>query len=396
MKRPIVIILLAIAFLLAGAGIVATLWISAAYGSSTLSVSSFGGDNLQAKVEESKSLEVDGAVTLTAQTNAGSVTVTGGDVKTVEVKVVKIGYALTQDQAEKYAQAAKYEIKQDGNVIALIYNSDSNGGPIHAAVDFIITTPRETSASIKANLGGTSVTNLKGAVDIEDDFGDVTVENIEGVLAVNGNSGDLKITDVRAGGGNILLNSDFGEISLTQASAKNVTINFNSGNATLSDIKAGAELKVEGEFGDVELKRAYAGSYDLRSNSGSIVMDGAKNKLKASSEFGDITITNASSVTLDLESNSGGIKFSGSLGDGPHVVNSDFGDVTLSLPADSKLNVDLQTDFGNIDSNIPLTVTPTGKSDSSRDHQVGTMNGGGAQLTVTANSGDINIQILSK
>jgi DUF4097 and DUF4098 domain-containing protein YvlB len=82
------------------------------------------------------------------------------------------------------------------------------------------------------------------------------------------------------------------------------------------------------------------------------------------------------------------------LGDGPHTIKSDFGSIEIIIPADSKLNVDLKTDFGGISSEIPLTVTLDGSTD--KNHQVGTMNGGGDQLTVTAKSGDISIKALGK
>ena len=38
------------------------------------------------------------------------------------------------------------------------------------------------------------------------------------------------------------------------------------------------------------------------------------------------------------------------------MVNSDFGGIDLTLPTDSKLNVDLKTDFGNIKSDLPITI----------------------------------------
>ena len=132
-----------------------------------------------------------------------------------------------------------------------------------------------------------------------------------------------------------------------------------------------------------------AGSYDLHTNSGSIDVDGAENSLKAHTDFGSITIKNAESTTLDLDTQSGTIEFSGSLGAGPHNVISDFGQIDLNFPADSKLNVNLATDFGSISSEIPITVVLDGKLE--RDTQEGTMNGGGDTLTVRTKSGDINI-----
>jgi len=120
-------------------------------------------------------------------------------------------------------------------------------------------------------------------------------------------------------------------------------------------------------------------------------VDGATGKLKAHTDFGGITVQNANSVTLDLQTKSGTVDFNGSLGEGPHTVKSDFGEIILTLPADSKLNVDLKTDFGNIDSALPITVVTNGSSNSNGDQIAGSINGGGEQLTVETNSGGVNI-----
>ncbi len=148
---------------------------------------------------------------------------------------------------------------------------------------------------------------------------------------------------------------------------------------------------MQDDFGEIELEQALATSYDLHTNSGSVTVDGAKGKLKAHTDFGGILVQNANSVTLDLQTKSGTVDFNGSLGKGPHTVKSDFGEVGLTLPADSKLNVDLKTDFGNIDSDLPITIVTNGSSSSDGDQIVGSINGGGEQLTVKTNSGGVNL-----
>jgi hypothetical protein len=50
--------------------------------------------------------------------------------------------------------------------------------------------------------------------------------------------------------------------------------------------------------------------------------------------------------------------------------------------------VELSTDFGQISSDIPVTVI--GNIDE--QHQVGTINGGGGELKVEGKSGNVNIQ----
>ena len=141
------------------------------------------------------------------------------------------------------------------------------------------------------------------------------------------------------------------------------------------------------------MEQAFAVSFDLHTNSGTITVDGVKGMLKASTDFGDIKIENAQSVILNVNTNSGTIEFSGSLGKGPHVVKSDFGPIEITLPTDTQLSVDLKTDFGTIKSDLPITIVLNGgSSNSESDHISGNINGGGEQLTVQANSGNISLK----
>jgi DUF4097 and DUF4098 domain-containing protein YvlB len=201
------------------------------------------------------------------------------------------------------------------------------------------------------------------------------------------------LTDVRATG-DLIVNTDFGDVQFGNGSARLLRVETNSGGVSLVNLEVDEEIFVKDDFGAIELEQAVAASYDLHTNSGSVTVDGAQGKLKADTDFGDIHIMNAESVILEAITNSGAVEFNGSLGDGPHMVKSDFGSIAINLPADSKLNVDLKTDFGKITSDLPVTVTLDGNSNSNGDHVIGSINGGGGQLTVQANSGAIDIKIL--
>jgi len=159
---------------------------------------------------------------------------------------------------------------------------------------------------------------------------------------------------------------------------------------TLDRLTLRGAVTAKSEFGEISLEQVRADSYDLETNSGSVTADGVSGKVKAHSGFGSVTVRNADSVTLDLSTQSGTVDFAGSLGNGPHTVQTDFGEISLTIPADSALNVDLKTDFGSIRSDIPITVILSG--DIEKSHQTGTMNEGGDQLTVETQSGSITIQ----
>lgn len=430
MKRPIVITLLVVALLFICLGIGAVIFFANGFQTNN----PFDVRNISSELEESKTLKVDTEKPLTLKVNdaAGDITVTGGDVDTVQVNVVKTAYDSSQARADAEVKNIKYTIEQAGSTITLKYElpKSMNFNNNVNTVDFIVTVPNETTVNVDTNMGEARVTDTKGNVDIKNDFGDVTLENIEGALIVQTNSGEINATSITAGDKNIELRSDFGDVTLKKAGGKDISLDSNSGIITLSEVRAtGAittntdfgntkfengsanglhietnsgevslvkvtvskEIFVKNDFGDIELEQAFAASYDLHTNSGTVTVDGAKGILKADTDFGNITISNAQSVTLTVETNSGTVEFSGTLGVGPHSVKSDFGGIDLSLPTDAKLTVALKTDFGKIKSELPVTVILTDGSSSDGDQIAGDINGGGEQLTVQANSGNITI-----
>ena len=434
MKRPIIITLLVLALLLVMAGIGAVVFF-AVRGSGFAFIDM---PNYSATAEESKTLKVDikEPVVLTVEDDAGDVTVIGGDVKAVEVKIVKTGNAPTQSRAEEDLKNIKYEIKQEGNQISLLYKLDGiqNIQTTHIDnVDFIVTVPTEATVNVDNGFGTAEVTDIQGDVEISNDFGNITAQNIEGAFSVDTSSGEIEVINVDAGDQNVKIDADFGDIKLEKINGKDITITSNSGtlelvnvratgsfdaksdfgdvtfengsaasvtletssgHVTLTKVNISGDLLITNDFGDLELNQTMADSYNLTSNSGSITIDGAKNEVTAHTDFGNIVVKNAKNAILDLTSNSGAIEFSGSLGDGPHTLQSDFGDINLALPTDTKLTVDLKTDFGNIESDLPITVTLTGNSDSDKSQIVGSINGGGVQLNVQTNSGGITINAI--
>lgn len=435
MKRPVSIVLLIVALLLVGAGITAVIFFSFLRGFPTNNP--FDVRNISSTLEESKTLKVDAGkpLTLKVVNAAGDVIVTGADVETVQVEVVKTAYDSTQARADEEVKSVKYTIEQTGSTITLKYElpKSMNFSNNVNTVDFTITVPNEVTVDVDTGFGKVSVTGTKGNVSIANDFGAITLENIEGALSVSTNSGEVTATSIKAGSTDIELQSDFGRIKLEKASGRDITLGSNSGVIELNDVRATGdiktntdfgdtkfengsadsldvetnsgkvllvkikivkEIKVQNDFGEIELAQANAASYDLHTNSGSITVDEVDGNLKAHTDFGSISILNTVSVTLDLKTNSGTVEFSGILGEGPHIIKSDFGGIDVTLPADSKLDVDLKTDFGNINSDLPVTVILNENSGSDASQIIGNINGGGIQLTVQTNSGNININAI--
>ncbi len=73
-------------------------------------------------------------------------------------------------------------------------------------------------------------------------------------------------------------------------------------------------------------------------------------------------------------------------------MTSEFGELKLSLPAETALQADLQTEFGEIKSDFDLTLAVKGEVD--QKHLQGKINGGGPLLTVKTNNGNILLKTL--
>ncbi len=428
MKRPIVIVLLTIALVFVLAGIGAVLFFAISNTSLDFVNDAF---TVTATSEETKTLDVENPVKLKVLNEHGDVSVMGADVEIITVDVVKTGFGSTQKQADNSLSNIKYEFSQTGDIVNLTYKFPGNKRRVDEQVDFIITVPFETKVEVDASLGEVTVSDIQGEVNLGNEFGNIIVDKVNGALEVRSNSGQIDVTSVKAGLKDIDVHSGFGTVTLKQVSGANITIGSNSGELELENIRATknmilstdfgdldfmtgsagsleaktnsgsinltavtvtSELILRDEFGDITLQQVKADSYDVESNSGSITVDGVKGKVRAHTGFGNIDILNAEDVTIDLDTNSGAIDFSGSLGDGPHTVHSDFGNIELNIPTDSALTIDMETQFGKITSDIPITVTLTG--DIKQSQQTGTINGGGAEMKVDTNSGNISIKVL--
>src|SRR5688572_11812478 len=119
MKRPVVITLLILALVLVCVGIGSVIYFANDFQTNN----PFDRNNISSVLEESKTLKVETEkpVTLKVINDAGDITVTGGDVETVQVKVVKTAYDSTQAHADEEVKGVKYTIEQTGNTITLKY-----------------------------------------------------------------------------------------------------------------------------------------------------------------------------------------------------------------------------------------------------------------------------------
>ena len=391
---------------------------------------SIQNNSIKAEGVEEKTLTVSGPISLTLNNDFGDVSVTGGADGQVKIIAEKTAWGSNEAEAHKELEELKVLVEQNGNNIDIsLQHPDQmhvlNLRPDIWSVKFTISVPKETAATLDSRNGDIVLSGTAGNADLRTDFGSIQVSNVSGAVTVDTNNGNVTATDITSEA-DVSLTSDFGNLTVHGISAANVSAGSTNGTLDLQDILASKAMKagsdfggislsnskvpaleirttngkvalenvdVEGQvtihsdFGDVSLEAVDASAYDLRTQNGKILVDQARDSITAQSDFGDVEVLNVDNGTIKLSSTNGAVTFSGSLGAGPHSLSSDFGNITLALPAATALNVDLQTDFGKISSDFEITVSGALEN----NHWVGKFNGGGEELMVETKNGNITM-----
>src|SRR5687768_3676958 len=119
MKRPVVITLLMVALVLVCVGIGSVVYFATGFHINN----PLDRINIASVLEESKTVKVDAEKPIILKVNdaAGNITVTGGDVETVQVRAIKTAYDSTQARADEEVKTVKYTVDQTGNKITILY-----------------------------------------------------------------------------------------------------------------------------------------------------------------------------------------------------------------------------------------------------------------------------------
>ncbi len=389
---------------------------------------------ISARATEEQAFAVDGPASLVVENLFGDVQVqAAGEGAEGQILMVaeKTAWGYSQEEAEQALEKMVIITEQDGNRVTIRIERNrqlqlANTNRANS-IDFTITVPVETAVEVSNQSGDVQLNGTQGPAQLRSAFGQVVASDVDGALDLESRSGAVSARRIDAGSGNLVLNSAFGNVALEDATGGRVQVSSRSGGLTLNNVQAsgdivldsdfgaityrqgqGANLQVEagsgavelsqivleGElsvysrFGNVTVNRVDAGGYELEAESGKVSVTGVQGKVTVRSNFGDIEVTDGISTTLDLETQSGGVTYRGSLGEGPHRLHTDFGDVRITLPADSAFDFDLETGFGDIHSGFDVTLS----GELNEKHWVGKVNGGGSRLAISTRNGGISIE----
>jgi DUF4097 and DUF4098 domain-containing protein YvlB len=371
----------------------------------------FQFDPVSAQAEEERRAEVIGPATLRVANEHGSVQVTGAASDEIVVTARKTAWG--QDQADAEAQLAGLVVSvvQAGSTVDVRVEFPEEivvvGRHRSDTVDLVISVPAETSLEARVGNGAIAASGLHGDAELQTEVGSIQVSDVAGALTLDSAFGDVTVegraaaVDATAGAGGLRLHrvetegpvhleAGFGEIRYEGGRAASLSVGSRTGPVSLLDLVIEADVMVQAGVGDVSLSRVTAGAYEIHSDSGGIQLRGPSGPVTASTGVGSIVVEDGQAVTLQLSTDSGPIRYAGSLGDGPHLLESRIGDIELAMPRQVEVTVDLQTGLGEIVSELPITVQGL----EGQNHWQGDVNGGGPKLTARTENGSITLTLL--
>lgn len=318
----------------------------------------------------------DGA-TLVIQNPHGSVTIASGGNSSdgqMHLALDKTVYTGSDAEARHRLQDLEPLITSNGRAVVVHMPSGNNqtadmnltvpatvAVEIHASHGHIAVNGRQAAVSVNADHGDVRLTGITGAVHAAMHQGNFSASNIQGSLNVTGRMNDLTLSHVT---GPAVLDGDFfGDVHLEKlAGATHL-------HSSRTDIQlAGLPGSVSLDGDDLTMENA-KGPVMVGTAAKDVALRGVKGAIRVRNSNGSVTVKALSPLgAVDIQNSNGNVK--------------------LTLPADADFSIQATADDGEIHTDFKL---PT-QNNNDRTTVSGEVGGGGPQIKITAEKGDITIK----
>lgn len=265
----------------------------------------------------------------------------------VDVRVVREAKTSSDSKARELFDDYEVTFNQSGEVIEIRAETRhstwnwSNG----LNVRFEITVPSHFSLDLETSGGDIKIADLRGDVEAATSGGDLTLGRVDGVVRVHTSGGDVSLMDVT---GDVVAKTSGGDVKVGRVGGR-------------------VEAKTSG--GDIEVRGA-AADLEVSTSGGDIELFDIEGAVRAGTSGGSITarLTKTPAEACKLSTSGGSID--------------------LYLSPGVGLQIDASSLGGHVSADVPVTITEMdGKSRIS-----GSINGGGATMTMRTSSGSIRIR----
>jgi len=353
------------------------------------------------------------AKSLRVKLDVGSVRVEGGSQAGITYVIHRRAYTSSEQQARRQFESYRISTSVKGDTAWIV--AESGGRDRKCADDFVIHVPRNLqSAKIETGGGNVNTTGIAGRADLESGGGNIHLDDIGGEVTAETGGGTIEVGSVegnvslQTGGGNIKVASAKGEIKAESGGGSVVVLSglqgavLETSGGSIRVDKCSGRVKATTGGGSVDLGEI-GGAAEIETGAGSIRLVSAKGRVQAQTGGGTIQLDGATSV--QAETSAGGIivkllSSTGAASRNNSTLETSAGDITVYLASDLAISIRAEIESANghtIRSDFSdIRVSSEGGPWEKTVTAEGQLNGGGPELKVRTNSGNVSFRRVSR
>ena len=209
--------------------------------------------------------------TLIAETDVGSITVTGADVVDCNLTATIRVKAPTEQKAQEIAEQVKIELVPKGNTLTVETTKPPKKCKRSICISFDITVPEQTNLQLVSDVGKIHISDIIGEINARTDVGKIYCEEISGNIDLKTDVGKVKVVYSKTAPAvcNANIATDVGGIDFTSPANLSAAIHAQT---DVGSIRTDLPITVKGKIGKTlhGTIGAGKGKITLRTDVGSI------------------------------------------------------------------------------------------------------------------------------
>lgn len=240
------------------------------------------------------------------------------------------------------------EFEQNGNNVEINSYYDGNDDSYNSNAKLVVKTPNNYNVELNTMGGDVKIYSVNGKMSGRTMGGGLNLKNLKGNLDLTTMGGELTVKDcevngkVHTMGGDVLVENVTGDLNAKTMGGKVKQVNVKSSSGS-----TGNEINISTMGGPIEVDRALNGA-KVKTMGGEITVNYAEKFVDAETMGGDIEIKSvdgwikAKTMGGDIEAKMIGDP---SKGDRGVSLNSMGGDITLIVPAELSMDIEIEIAF---------------------------------------------------
>jgi hypothetical protein len=201
---------------------------------------------------------------------AGNIQVSPGGTDQIEVQAMKHAWGPNAEQAKQRLGDATIEAYATGNRVELRVEHASRRNGRGVDVEFDVKVPADVTVELRTVSGDIRVANVKGEVRVQGVSGNLALEGTPRLAAVKTVSGDITLTNAGADA-QLSVSTVNGDLLVQTLSARSLDLNTVNGDVRIGGW-SGDRAHIRTLDGDLELETSLVkgGRYEIESHSGDV------------------------------------------------------------------------------------------------------------------------------